>query len=83
MLLCAMLLLDVGGADALIAGADTPYPDAARKLLRVIGTKAGSPRAAGMHLVRLRDRTLFFAGNRNCFVITQVNHVVVFRMQGN
>jgi malate dehydrogenase (oxaloacetate-decarboxylating)(NADP+) len=44
-----------------VAGADTPYPEAARKLLRVVGTAPGQRRASGMHLVRLRDRTLFFA----------------------
>ncbi len=60
-LLCAMLLLEDGSCDAMIAGAETAYPQAARKLLRVIGTSEGSRRAAGMHLVRLRDRTLFFA----------------------
>jgi malate dehydrogenase (oxaloacetate-decarboxylating)(NADP+) len=60
-LLFAMLLLDAGRCDALVAGADTPYPQAARKLLRVVGTAEDQRRAAGMHLVRLRDRTLFFA----------------------
>ncbi len=60
-LLCGLMLLEVEGVDALIAGTETSYPQAARKLLRVLGTEEGSQRAAGMHLVRLRDRTLFFA----------------------
>jgi len=60
-LLCGLMLLAVEGVDALIAGTETAYPQAARKLLRVLGTEDGSSRAAGMHLVRLRDRTLFFA----------------------
>jgi malate dehydrogenase (oxaloacetate-decarboxylating)(NADP+) len=60
-LLCSMLMLDEGRYDALVAGADTPYPQAARKLLKVVGVAEGQRRAAGMHLVRLRDRTLFFA----------------------
>jgi malate dehydrogenase (oxaloacetate-decarboxylating)(NADP+) len=60
-LLCGLMLLEVEGVDALIAGTETAYPQAARKLLRVLGRDEGYPRAAGMHLVRLRDRTLFFA----------------------
>jgi malate dehydrogenase (oxaloacetate-decarboxylating)(NADP+) len=60
-LLCGLMLLEVEGVDALIAGTETAYPQAARKLLRVLGKDEGYRRAAGMHLVRLRDRTLFFA----------------------
>jgi malate dehydrogenase (oxaloacetate-decarboxylating)(NADP+) len=44
----------------MLAGTETPFPQLARKLLRIIPTLEGH-RAAGMHLVRLRDRTLFFA----------------------
>jgi len=60
-LLCAILMLKAGDANVLIAGADTPYPQAARKLLRLVGTTEGGGRASGMHLIRLRDRTLLFA----------------------
>jgi malate dehydrogenase (oxaloacetate-decarboxylating)(NADP+) len=60
-MVCATLMLQHGGVDALIAGTDTPYPQAARKLLKVIETKHDAHRASGMHLVRLRDRTLLFA----------------------
>ena len=60
-LLCAILMLKAGDANVLIAGADTPYPQAARKLLRMIGTTEGGGHASGMHLIRLRDRTLLFA----------------------
>jgi malate dehydrogenase (oxaloacetate-decarboxylating)(NADP+) len=60
-LLCAILMLKAGDADVLIAGADTSYPQAARKLLRMVGTAEGGGHASGMHLVRLRDRTLLFA----------------------
>ena len=56
-----MVLLESGRCDAIMAGADTAYPQAARKVLRFVGTAPGHHRAAGMHLVRLRDRTLFFA----------------------
>jgi malate dehydrogenase (oxaloacetate-decarboxylating)(NADP+) len=45
----------------LIGGTDTPYPQAARKLLKVVETKHDAHRASGMHLVRLRDRTLILA----------------------
>jgi malate dehydrogenase (oxaloacetate-decarboxylating)(NADP+) len=60
-MVCATLMLQRGDADALIAGTDTPYPQAARKLLKMIETKHGAHRASGMHLVRLRERTLLFA----------------------
>jgi len=60
-LLCALALLESGRCDAIMAGADMSYPQAARKVLRFVGTAPGYQRAAGMHLVRLRDRTLFFA----------------------
>jgi len=59
-LLRAILLLEAKRCDALVAGAEVSYPLAARKVLRVLATQPGQ-RAAGMHLVRLRDRTLFFA----------------------
>ncbi|MCG8556827.1 MAG: NADP-dependent malic enzyme [Proteobacteria bacterium] len=60
-LLCAILLLEAGRVSALVAGAETAYPQAARKVLRIVGTAEGYRHAAGMHIVRLRDRTLFFA----------------------
>jgi malate dehydrogenase (oxaloacetate-decarboxylating)(NADP+) len=60
-LVCAVLMLKHGEADVLIAGTESPYPQAARKLLRVMETERGAYRASGMHLVRLRDRTLLFA----------------------
>jgi malate dehydrogenase (oxaloacetate-decarboxylating)(NADP+) len=56
----AVLLLEAQRCDALVAGAEIEYAQAARKVLRVLTTQPGQ-RAAGMHLVRLRDRTLFFA----------------------
>jgi malate dehydrogenase (oxaloacetate-decarboxylating)(NADP+) len=59
-LLRAILLLEAKRCDALVAGAEVSYPLAARKVLRVLATEPGK-RAAGMHMVRLRERTLFFA----------------------
>jgi malate dehydrogenase (oxaloacetate-decarboxylating)(NADP+) len=59
-LLLSLVMLRAGRCDAMLAGTETPFPQLARKLLRVIPTLEGH-RAAGMHLVRLRDRTLFFA----------------------
>jgi malate dehydrogenase (oxaloacetate-decarboxylating)(NADP+) len=59
-LLRAVLLLEAKRCDALVAGAEVSYPLAARKVLRVLATQPGQ-RAAGMHLVRLRHRSLFFA----------------------
>ncbi|MCP4036304.1 MAG: NADP-dependent malic enzyme [bacterium] len=60
-LLCAILLVEAGHCDAIMAGADIAYPQAARKILRLVGTADPGRRASGMHLVQLRDRTLFFA----------------------
>jgi malate dehydrogenase (oxaloacetate-decarboxylating)(NADP+) len=60
-LLCAILMLKTKEANVMIAGADISYPQAARKLLRLVGPAEGRHRASGMHLVRLRDRTLLFA----------------------
>jgi len=60
-MLCATLMLKHGDADALIAGTECSYPQAARKLLRTLETERSSYRASGAHLVRLRDRTLLFA----------------------
>jgi malate dehydrogenase (oxaloacetate-decarboxylating)(NADP+) len=60
-MICATLMLKLGEADALIAGTASPYPQAARKLLRLLETERSSYRASGAHLVRLRDRTLLFA----------------------
>ncbi|MCP4036215.1 MAG: NADP-dependent malic enzyme, partial [bacterium] len=60
-LLCAIMLLESEHCDAIMAGADISYPQAARKIIQLVGTAEGQPRASGMHLVRLRDRTLFFA----------------------
>jgi malate dehydrogenase (oxaloacetate-decarboxylating)(NADP+) len=60
-MVCATLMLQNGDADGLIGGTDTPYPQAARKLLKVVETKHDAHRASGMHLVRLRDRTLILA----------------------
>lgn len=60
-LLCAIMLLEWGHCDAIMAGADIAYPQAARKVMQLVGTADGQRRAVGMHLVQLRDRTLFFA----------------------
>ena len=60
-LLCSILLLEAKLCDALVAGAEVSYPQAARQVLRVVGMAPGQRRAAGMHLVRLRDRRIFFA----------------------
>jgi malate dehydrogenase (oxaloacetate-decarboxylating)(NADP+) len=59
-MLCAILMLKHGDADAMIA-TGSHYPQAARKLLRGVGKDRGGYRAFGLHLVRLRDRTLLFA----------------------
>jgi malate dehydrogenase (oxaloacetate-decarboxylating)(NADP+) len=60
-MVCATLMLKRGDAHVLVAGTETAYPQAARKLLRTLETERSAYRASGMHLVRLRDRTLLFA----------------------
>ena len=54
-------MLDAGDADAMVSGLTFHYPEALRPPLQVIGTAEGHSIAAGVYLVTLRKRFLFFA----------------------
>jgi malate dehydrogenase (oxaloacetate-decarboxylating)(NADP+) len=56
----AMLLLDRGDVDAAVTGVNRSYPDCVRDALEIIGTAEGK-RAAAVHLMVLKDRSVFFA----------------------
>jgi malate dehydrogenase (oxaloacetate-decarboxylating)(NADP+) len=57
---CALLLLDQGEVDAVVTGVNRTYPDGVRDALQIIGTKTGA-KAAALHVMVLKDRTLFLA----------------------
>ena len=56
----ALLLLDAGEVDAVVTGVNRTYPDGVRDALQLIGTRPGA-RAAALHVMVLKDRTLFLA----------------------
>ncbi len=55
----AMMVL-TGDADAMVAGLDSHYPEAARPVLRVLGRREGVDKVAGVHMVALPHRELLF-----------------------
>jgi malate dehydrogenase (oxaloacetate-decarboxylating)(NADP+) len=55
----AATMLEQGDADGMISGMSLHYPDVMRPALQVIGTEAGT--AAGVYMVTIKDRVLFFA----------------------
>ena len=56
----ALLLLERGDVDVAVTGVNRTYPECVRDALEIIGTK-GDKRAAAVHLMVLKDRTLFLA----------------------
>lgn len=56
---CAMVA--TGDADGVLLSADLDYQDAMRPPLRVIGRAPGVSTAAGVYLVTLKNRPIFFA----------------------
>ncbi|MFB6132346.1 MAG: NADP-dependent malic enzyme [Halanaeroarchaeum sp.] len=54
-------LVDAGEADALITGVGKPYPDALRPPLEVIGTAPDVNRVAGVYMLTINNRVMFFA----------------------
>jgi malate dehydrogenase (oxaloacetate-decarboxylating)(NADP+) len=57
----AMLLLDRGDVDGVVCGMGRAFPEGVRDALEIVGPAPGARRAAAMHIMVLRDRTLFFA----------------------
>jgi len=55
------MMVETGAADGLISGLTQYYPDTIRPALQIIKTRAGISRVAGLYILVLRDRTLFFA----------------------
>jgi len=57
----AALLVRRGDADALVAGVTKSYPETLRTALRIVQPRPGVHRIAGLHLIVLKERVLFFA----------------------
>jgi malate dehydrogenase (oxaloacetate-decarboxylating)(NADP+) len=55
------MMVDEGGADALISGLTRKYPDTLRPALEIIGIKEGANRVAGMYMMLTKKGPLFFA----------------------
>ncbi len=56
----AMLLLDQGFVDCAVTGVNRGYPLGVRDTFEIIGTREGG-KAAAIHLMVMKDRTLFLA----------------------
>ena len=57
----ASLMVEQGDADGMIGGLTSNYPEALRPPLKIIKTVPGTTIAAGVYLVTLRNRVMFFA----------------------
>jgi malate dehydrogenase (oxaloacetate-decarboxylating)(NADP+) len=55
------MLVETGGADAMISGLTKNYPDTIRPALQVIGTEDGVQKIAGMYLLLTKKGPLFMA----------------------
>ncbi len=56
-----MMMLRNGDADGLVSGIGMHYPATIRPALQILGLKEGSQVCAGMYMMLLEGRTLFFA----------------------
>ncbi len=56
----ALLLLEAGEVDCALTGVNRSYPSSVRDALEIVGTGPGQ-RAAAVHVMVLKDRTLFLA----------------------
>jgi len=56
-----MMMVRQGDADGLVSGVGMHYPETIRPALEVLGLQPGARVCAGMHMMLLDDRTLFFA----------------------
>ncbi|MCS7059762.1 MAG: phosphate acyltransferase [Thermoflexales bacterium] len=57
----AAVMVEMGDADAMLTGLSFHYPDALRPALQIIRTAPQWTTAAGVYMVTLRNRVLFFA----------------------
>ncbi len=55
----ALMMLDADDVDCVVTGINTPYPDAVRDALQIIGT--GGCKASALHLIALKDRSILVA----------------------
>ena len=55
------MMLELGDADALVAGVGQHYPDTLRPALQVIGIKNSVTRVAGVHMLFVKHRVYFLA----------------------
>jgi malate dehydrogenase (oxaloacetate-decarboxylating)(NADP+) len=55
------MMVELGDADALVAGVGQHYPDTLRPALQVIGVKESVTRVAGVHMLIVDDRVFFLA----------------------
>lgn len=56
----ALMMVDAGRADGIVAGHDMHYPDALRPALQIVGPADKTKRIAGMYLILHKRGTLFF-----------------------
>lgn len=57
----ANLMLAEGGADGVICGIDRDYPSVVKPILDIVGLRKGVRTAAGLYIVSIQERLLFFA----------------------
>jgi malate dehydrogenase (oxaloacetate-decarboxylating)(NADP+) len=55
------MMVEMGDADAYVAGIAHNYPDVIRPALQVIGTAPNTHKVAGMYIIIVRGRVYFFA----------------------
>ena len=55
------MMVELGDADALVAGVGQHYPDTLRPALQIIGVKESVTRVAGVHMLIVKDRVFFMA----------------------
>ena len=56
-----MMMVRNGDVDGLVAGVGLHYPETIRPALQILGLKEGAKICAGMYMMLLDERTLFFA----------------------
>ncbi|MEY2923754.1 MAG: hypothetical protein RLZZ337_294 [Bacteroidota bacterium] len=55
------MMVELGEADAFIAGQNSNYPDTIRPALEIIGKEEGTDKVAGMYIILSKQGPLFFA----------------------
>lgn len=56
-----LMMLHSGAADAVVSGLNKSYPETIRPALQIIPMNEGYKYAAGLYIVNIRNKTLFFA----------------------